>query len=127
MGLRNLPVPSSKEIAVSADFLREVAKEFQKDLDKLEEKRWSSVLEDTFPSEAAFGDYDGGQSFRNGTVRMARTQIGSTIDEFIAAYKNVIQSLLNTADRYEQADEKSKEGIERAGKSGGGGNIARFL
>jgi len=124
VGLRNLPVPGSKEIKVSSSYLREIAKEFQKDLDKLEEKRWSTVLEDTLPSEEAFGDYDGGHSFRNGTVRSARMHIGSTIDEFVMAYRNVIQALLRSAENYERAEENSKQGIEAAGRSGnnsGGG------
>ncbi|MBA9003175.1 hypothetical protein [Thermomonospora cellulosilytica] len=119
MGMENLPVPSSEEIEVSASYLRQIAKEFEKNLRHLEDRRWSTTLQDSLPNQIAFGDYQGGESFRNGTVTMAQNQIGTTIDQFISSYRGIIQSLRASADRYEQAEEKSKNKVRDAGNSGG--------
>ncbi|MFS2295696.1 MAG: hypothetical protein FWJ90_23880 [Actinomadura sp.] len=114
MGHPRLPTAGGKEIKIDHDTLDDIAKKLEKDLQELESKRYSELIADATPSEAAMGDYQAGRGLHS-TIRTARDSIGDTYDAFLDSYKKVIEAIRASDKTHRKADDASKRGVEAAG------------
>lgn len=110
---KSLPTTGGKEIKINHDTLDDIVKKLEKDLRDLKSKRWSDKVEDNTPPEAAMGDYDAGRSMY-ATVTAARDQIGTTFDQFVTAYEQVIEAIRASDKTHRKADDASKRSVETA-------------
>lgn len=111
---KSLPTTGGKEIKIDHDALKDIADKLEKDLNELKKHRYSDKVTDNTPPEAAMGDYQAGRSMY-ATVTAARDQIGTTFDEFVTAYENVIKTIRASEKTHRNADDRSKRGVENAG------------
>nr|BFE32801.1 hypothetical protein GCM10010200_050520 [Actinomadura rugatobispora] len=113
---RNLP-QAGKEIKMDHDQLKTIANRLQEDLDRLRDARWKEALEDYGnPGQPAIGDYSAGHGLHN-TTKTAQTAIGSTYDQFLTAYQNVITALRDSEKNTRNADDQSRAGVNSVGGS----------
>lgn len=111
---KSLPTTGGKEVKINHDTLDDIVKKLEADLKGLKEKRYSDKIEDDTPQEAAMGDYQAGRMMY-GTITAARDQIGTTFDQFVTAYEQVIEAIRASDKTYRNADDASKRGVEGAG------------
>jgi len=113
---RNLP-QAGREIKMDHDQLKTIANRLQEDLDRLRRARWKEAIEDYGnPGQDAIGDYSAGKGLHN-TTKSAQSAIGSTLDQFLTAYDNLITALRNSEKNTRNADEQSRAGVNAVGGS----------
>jgi hypothetical protein len=109
---RNLP-SVGKDIVVHHDELKSIHKRLQADLDLYD--GWGAGTLNDFQDQAgvgkdALGDYPAAHGVSM-TCQNAYNHIGSTYDQFLTAYKGVIDAIKKTADNYGKAEE---DNVQRA-------------